>query len=138
MSAFSWPDYVDYRGRNEVFSALVGFGGLKISVSDPGGGLAANAGFDGSADQDLLDAASSTLSHLAPNDTAQVRVEVTVTVTGQKFFEGSPNGSGVQGSHVEWDGVPLPTTAGPMSVAASKNVRGPGTAAAASPFLPDR
>src|SRR5262245_34710111 len=37
LSAFSWPDYVDYRDRNEVFSALVGFGGLKISVSDPGG-----------------------------------------------------------------------------------------------------
>jgi predicted permease len=37
LSAFSWPDYVDYRDRNEVFSALVGFGGLRLSVSDPGG-----------------------------------------------------------------------------------------------------
>src|SRR5262244_324150 len=35
LSAFSWPDYVDYRDRNEVFAALVGFGGLRISVSDP-------------------------------------------------------------------------------------------------------
>src|SRR5262249_6412825 len=33
---FSWLDYLDYPGRNEVFASLVGFGGLKISVSEPG------------------------------------------------------------------------------------------------------
>ncbi|HKQ78134.1 MAG TPA: ABC transporter permease [Blastocatellia bacterium] len=37
LLAISWLDYVDYRDRNDVFSALVSFGGLKISVSDPGG-----------------------------------------------------------------------------------------------------
>ncbi len=37
LLAFSWLDYVDYRDRNEVFSSLVGFGGLTISVGDNGG-----------------------------------------------------------------------------------------------------
>ncbi len=36
LLAFSWLDYVDYRDRNEVFSSLVGFGGLTISVGDNG------------------------------------------------------------------------------------------------------
>jgi MacB-like periplasmic core domain len=36
LIGFSFPDYVDYRDRNDVFSALVGFGGLMLSISDPG------------------------------------------------------------------------------------------------------
>jgi uncharacterized repeat protein (TIGR01451 family) len=67
--------------------AAFGAGNYSISsspaiVADPGGGLVVNAGFDGSADTNILDAASSTLSNVAPNDTAQVRVVVSVTAPG--------------------------------------------------------
>jgi hypothetical protein len=51
-----------------------------------------------------------TLSTVSPSAVVAGSGNITITVTGTRFFEGSPTSDGVQGTRVLWDYAPLETT----------------------------
>lgn len=54
--------------------------------------------------------AAPAISGISPAAVVQNSAAFTLTVDGSRFLEGSPDGNGVQGSRVRWNGQALPTT----------------------------
>jgi hypothetical protein len=55
-------------------------------------------------------APSPTITNIGPTSAPEGSGAVLVTIDGTRFYTGSPNALGVQGTRVLWNGNPLPTT----------------------------